>query len=201
MIAVVNMDIAGQRLKFTPLQYSNIYKHFEWNNDPELNRLDSEMPFIEEAFGDFKKRFEEMLYHPHPNSLDFEIHLNDGTLIGVAYISDVSEHNRHCHASFTIGDRNFWGKGYGREAMDVILGYCFNELGMHLVMTDTFEYNQAWRRLVDWAGFEHQGTISDYLFRDGEYWSKEIYGMDEGRFAEMRSTLRQHQVHANGIER
>lgn len=200
MIATVKMDLKGQRLLFTPLQYANIYQHFEWNNDPELNRLDSEMPYVEESFGAFKKRFEELIHKPSPNCQDFEIHLADGTLIGVAYIADISESNRHCTASFTIGDRSYWGKGYGREAMEVLLTYCFDELGMHMVMTETFEYNQAWKSLVEWAGFDRFGAIEDYLFRDDKYWSKEMFGMKEDRFEEMRSSLKDHSsMYTNGV--
>lgn len=60
----------GERVHLTPLQLKNLYKHFEWNNDPELNRFDSEIPFAEESLGDFKARFEQMVYDPSPTLQD-----------------------------------------------------------------------------------------------------------------------------------
>lgn len=179
MIAIADTAISGEMVSFTPLQMSNIYQHFEWNNDPELNRLDNEMPYKEESFGAFKKRFERMVTHPSSNSVDFEIHAKDGTLIGVAYVADISEHNRHCTAGITIGDRDYWGKNYGRDALNLLLDYCFEELGMHRVATETFEYNTAWKKLVEWAGFKQEGVEQEYLFRDGVFWDKEIYGLLE----------------------
>ena len=170
-------ELRGKHVVLTPLHFENIYKHFEWNNDPELNRLDSELPYEKETFGDFKNRFEQMVYHPVPQNRDFEIHAEDETLIGLAYIVGISEPNKHCAVGITIGDRNYWGEGHGRDSLEVLLDYCFNTFRMHRVSTETFEYNEAWRTLVRDAGFQRDGIERDYLYRDGEYYDKEIYSM------------------------
>lgn len=174
--------LQGNRITLTPLHFENIYRHFEWNNDPELNRLDSEFPFERESFADFKARFEQMVDHPVPHNLDLEIHADNGTLIGLAYVTDISPHNKHGMIGITIGDRNYWGKGYGREAIELLLSYCFNELGLHRVHTETFEYNEAWQSLVRDAGFTREGVERDYLYRDGEFWDKEIYSLLEEEY-------------------
>ncbi len=169
--------IEGQRIRFTPLQIDNIYTHFRWNNDPELNRLDSELPYEEESFGAFKKRFEQMCDHPDPSHQDFEIHVKDGTLIGVAYITARSEYNRHALVGVTIGDRAYWGEGFGRESLALLLDYCFEELDLHRVSAETFEYNEAWENLIREMGFTREGTARDYLRRDGTFWDKDIFGL------------------------
>ena len=174
--------MAEPAVTLTPLHRENLYKHFEWNNDPELNRLDSESPYVKETLGEFKRRFEEMIYAPSPDTRDFEIHAEDGTVIGVAYIANISEHHRHCTIGITIGDREYWGKGYGRASLRQVIDFCFNELDMHRVHAYTFEYNDAWRRLVEWAGFQKEGTERDYLFRDGQYWNKDSYSMLEQEY-------------------
>lgn len=170
------------RIRFTPLQIDNIYKHFRWNNDPELNRLDSETPYEEESLGTFKKRFEKMCYSPPPSHRDFEIHTQEGTLIGVAYIAGISEHHRHALIGITIGNRDYWGAGYGRESLRLLLDYCFDEVGLHRVSAETFEYNTAWRELVEGMGFTKEGTAREYLYRDGQYWDKHNYAMLEGEY-------------------
>ena len=166
----------------TPLHRENLYKHFEWNNDPELNRLDSELPYQKESLGEFKRRFEQMIYNPAPDQQDFEVRTEDGRVIGVAYIVGISRHHRHCTIGITIGDRDYWGEGYGRAALRTVLAYCFDELEMHRVHAYTFEYNDAWRRLVEWAGFQQEGTERDYLFRDDQFWDKESYSILEHEY-------------------
>lgn len=167
----------SDRVQFTELQLENLYTHFRWNNDPELNRLDSELPYREETLGAFKKRFEHLIYHATPENQDFEIHAEDGTLIGVAYVAGISQHNRHCLVGVTIGAQDYWGQGYGRESLELLLRHCFETLEMHRVSTETFEYNDAWRRLVEDAGFQQEGTQRDYLYRDGAFWDKDNYAL------------------------
>jgi RimJ/RimL family protein N-acetyltransferase len=182
MIVTSDEILKGDSVHFTRLQLQNIYTHFDWNNDPELNNLDSEIPYVEEGFGDFKRRFERLVYDPRPNGLDYEVHANDGTLIGVAYVTDISEYNAHGTIGITIGNRDYWGKGYGRDALAVLLDHCFEDLGMHRVSAETFEFNDAWRRLVQWAGFEREGVVADFVRRGDEFFDKEIYGLVEGAY-------------------
>ena len=183
MQAPQDSQLAGPRIRFDRLSLENIYTHFKWNNDPELNRLDSEVPYTEESFGTFKKRFERMVAHPHPECRDFELHTEDGTLIGVAFVSGISGHHLHCALGLTIGEREFWGQGYGREAMDVLLKFCFESLGMHRVTAEVFEYNDAWRRLVEGMGFTTEGTDREYLFRDGKFYDRIRFAMLADEYA------------------
>lgn len=161
----------------------NIHTHFRWNNDPELNRLDSEVPYEEESFGEFKSRFEQMCLNPAPSHRDFEIHAQEeDTLIGIAFVDRISEHNHHAQVGVTIGDRDYWGRGYGRDSMRLVLAYCFQEFGLHRVSAETFEYNTAWRDLVEGMGFQKEGTAREYLYRDGQYWDKETYSILESEY-------------------
>ena len=173
----------GARVRLTPLQYQNIHQHYEWNNDAELNYFDSEVPHHKETFGAFKHRFEQMVYKPSPDGLDFEIYAEDGALIGVVYLANLSEHHRHGLIGVTIGDRAYWGKGYGRESLETMLAFCFGELGLHRVSAETFEYNKAWKKLVEEVGFHKEGEARDYLFRGGRFWTKETYALLEAEYS------------------
>ena len=172
----------GARVRLTPLQYQNIHRHYEWNNDAELNYFDSEVPHHKETFGAFKRRFEQMVYKPSPDGRDFEIYAEDGVLIGVAYLANLSGHHRHALIGVTIGDRAYWGRGYGREALETMLALCFDELAMHRVSAETFEYNKAWKKLVEEVGFHKEGEARDYLFRGGRFWTKETYALLEEEY-------------------
>lgn len=175
--------LTADRVRFTPLQMENIHTHFRWNNDPELNRLDSEVPYEEEPFGTFKRRFERLCDDPSPSHRDFEIHdAVDEVLIGVAYVARISPHHRHALVGVTIGERDYWGRGYGKESLRLLLHYCFQEMGLHRVSAETFEYNVAWRQVVQSLGFTKEGTARDYLFRDGQYWDKEVYSLLESEY-------------------
>ncbi len=173
------------RVRFTPLQMENIHTHFRWNNDPELNRLDSELPFEEESFGTFKERFEQLCNNPSSAHRDFEIHdLEADKLIGVAYVAQISPHHHHATVGITIGERDYWGHGYGKESLRLLLRYCFRELELHRVSAETFEYNTSWRDLIRGFGFIKEGVCREYLYRDGQYWDKELYSLLEREYRE-----------------
>jgi RimJ/RimL family protein N-acetyltransferase len=166
------------RVRFMPLQMENIHTHFRWNNDAELNRLDSEAPHEEESFGAFKQRFERLCNEESPSHRHFEIHDTvEESLIGVAYVAGISAHHRHALVGVTIGERDYWGRGYGRESVRLLLQYCFRQLDLHRVSAETFEYNTAWQDLVEGMGFTKEGAAREYLYRDGQFWDKHLYAM------------------------
>jgi RimJ/RimL family protein N-acetyltransferase len=180
--AKTSATIEGSLVRLAPLDEENIYRHFEWSNDPDLNRMHSELPFEEEPFGDFKRRFESLIESPPAHERHFEIATLEGAMIGIAYIGRISPHNRNCVVSITIGDREFRGKGYGRDAMALLMRFCFDELGMHRVTAETFEYNDVWRELVEAMGFQREGNEREHLFRDGRFWDKATYGLLEPEY-------------------
>jgi len=167
-------------VRFTPLQMENIHTHFRWSNDPELHRLDSEAPYEEESFGHFKARFERLCTNAVPSQRHFEVHdAATDALIGVAYVIRIRPHHRRALVGVTIGEKEHWGEGYGRDALRLLLQYSFQELGLHRVRAETFEYNTAWRDLLESMGFRAEGRAREALYRDGQFW-------DKGRYALLR---------------
>lgn len=167
-------------VRFTPLQMENIHTHFRWSNDPELHRLDSEAPYEEESFGDFKARFEQLCTNAVPSQRHFEVH-DEGTdaLVGVAYVIRIRPHHRRALVGVTIGEKEHWREGYGRDAVRLLLRHSFCELDLHRVRAETFEYNTAWRDLLESMGFRTEGVAREALYRDGQFW-------DKGRYALLR---------------
>ncbi len=76
-----------------------------------------------------------------------------------------------------IGERDFWGKGYGTDAMKVILRYAFQELNMRRVSLTTFEYNPRAVGSYEKAGFVHEGQARRFLLREGRRWDLLFMGI------------------------
>lgn len=76
-----------------------------------------------------------------------------------------------------IGEREFWSKGYGTDAMRVILRYAFEELNLRRVALDTFEYNPRAIRSYEKAGFVHEGQARQFLYREGRRWDLLFMGI------------------------
>jgi hypothetical protein len=69
--------------------------------------------------------------------------------------------------------------------MALLLHHAFVNLGLHRVWTEAFAFNAAWKRLLEGWGFTREGCLRDYLFRDGQYWDKETYGLLDTEYARL----------------
>jgi RimJ/RimL family protein N-acetyltransferase len=76
-----------------------------------------------------------------------------------------------------IGERDCWSKGYGTDAMQVILRFAFRELNLRRVALNTFEYNPRAVRSYEKAGFVHEGRVREYLWREGRRWDLIFMGI------------------------
>ena len=71
-----------------------------------------------------------------------------------------------------LGEREYWGKGYGTDAMRLALRYAFMELNLHRVTLGVFEYNPRAIRSYEKAGFREEGRRRQALLRSGRRWDE-----------------------------
>lgn len=96
--------------------------------------------------------------------------LGDNQIIGFIGLDSISWIHRDCFVGIGLGDREYWGKGYGTDAMNIILRYAFTYLNLHRVSLDVFEYNERGIRSYEKAGFIHEGRERGLLLREGRRW-------------------------------
>lgn len=73
-------------------------------------------------------------------------------------------------------------EGYGREATELVVGYGFDQLGLHRIAARVFEFNEASMRLLERVGFTHEGVHREDEFIDGAYRDTHWYGLLEGEW-------------------
>lgn len=88
-------------------------------------------------------------------------------LVGFVDLGGVSAHG-NAWVGIGIGEREYWGKGYGTEAMKLVLRFGFLELGLHRVSLDVFDYNPRGVKSYEKAGFKHEGRAREMIRRDGK---------------------------------
>ena len=103
--------------------------------------------------------------------------LEDDRLVGFTGLDGDAFPHGDSFVGISIGEREFWGKGYGTDAMKVILRYAFQELNLRRVSLGTFEYNPRAVRSYEKAGFVHEGRLRKFLLREGRRWDILIMGI------------------------
>ncbi len=114
----------------------------------------------------------------NPNSFHFGIrNVETGALLGFCELDEIEWNHRACMLGIGLGDPEDWGKGYGRDAMEVLLRFGFHELNLHRIGLAVFSYNARAVALYESLGFVREGTVRERLSRDGKAHDMLLYGL------------------------
>lgn len=103
--------------------------------------------------------------------------LEDDRFIGKALIEYVDWSTGNGYIRLGIGEPEFRRKGYGSQALNLLLGYAFGELSLIHVTAVVPTYNQGALRLFQKFGFVEESRRHNALYRDGEFWDVIGFGL------------------------
>jgi len=161
--------IPGKRVRLRAVERADLPKYQAWLNDPEVTEgLALYLPL---STADEEKWFDDMLQRAaEERPLAIEIRAGDTwQLVGNAGLFNLHWTNRSAEFGIFIGDKSNWNKGYGTEALHLILRHAFNTLNLNRVYLQVYSSNPRARRSYEKAGFVHEGTLRQALFRGGQY--------------------------------
>jgi len=152
-----------------PDVFSKIF--IAWSHDSEFWRLLANSPPVPLSQEGMKKFIEKELMKDDPRNLFFIVRtLKDDHIIGEVGLDGISYTRGDSYAGIGIGERNYWGKGYGTDAMNILLRYAFTELNLQRVSLTVFEYNQRAIRSYEKCGFKPEGRSHEAFHREGRRW-------------------------------
>jgi RimJ/RimL family protein N-acetyltransferase len=103
-----------------------------------------------------------------PDSFYFHVRtLEDDCLIGFVVLHSVKWSNQSALLTIGIGDPAYRGRGYGQDALRLILNYAFNELNLYRVGLTVMAYNAVAIKAYERAGFVREGATRGAVQRDG----------------------------------
>jgi RimJ/RimL family protein N-acetyltransferase len=71
-----------------------------------------------------------------------------------------------------IGEKEYWGKGYGTEAKMLLLHYAFDTLNLRKICSSVISFNERSHKYSLKCGYKEEGRRKAQLFRDGKYWDE-----------------------------
>jgi RimJ/RimL family protein N-acetyltransferase len=78
-------------------------------------------------------------------------------LIGLCGVYRVNATWQNGHLGISIFDKEFWGKGYGTEAVKLTLDFGFRFLNLHTIQLNTSSFNERALGAYRKAGFKEMG--------------------------------------------
>jgi len=166
----------------------NFEDRFNWRNNPEgLYWAEPWRKFETFSREEVKKRWIMQMEHQADPSVEksFEIDTKEGIHIGGIRYFDIHPEKHKCEVGIGI-QKDYWGKGYGTDAMKTLLKYLFKEMKLHRVELNTWSENKRAIKCYEKSGFRLEGILRESVFciRDDKYYDGLIFGILDKDFCE-----------------
>jgi len=151
----------------------------KWGRDSEFVRLLDSDPARLLSVDKYKEWFEKDLVEQQKNDeLFFLIRtLEEDLTIGLIGLNGIQWVHGDAWVGIGLGEREYWGEGYGTDAMRILQRYAFEELNLHRLSLSVFEYNSRAIRSYEKVGFVIEGRVRQFLNRDGRRYDMIFMGI------------------------
>lgn len=156
--------LVGERVRLVPLDASHAPALFAGVNDPEVSRLTGTHRVF--SYSDVEEyaatRAEQT------DRVDLAVlRAEDGEVLGEIVLSDLDPDN--LSMGFRIALSSEQGKGYGTEAIRLLLRYAFDVIGLHRVALEVYDFNPRAIASYRKCGFVEEGRLRDALLWEGQW--------------------------------
>ena len=101
----------------------------------------------------------------------------DATYIGEVVLNQLDEDNNSANFRIALANSTHFGKGYGSEATKLLIDFGFEQLNLHRIELEVYDFNPRAQRVYEKVGFVVEGIRRDVLLWDGKYQSGILMAM------------------------
>lgn len=161
------LHIDGQRCSLRALEPSDIEMLYIWENDPEVWRVSGTLaPISLERIARFIEEQNYDIYASRQMRLIVEV---ESVAVGTIDIFDFDPHNQRFGIGILIYSQEERCKGYARAAIEAMVEYGREVLGVKQVWASVAEDNTPSIALFERCGFERCGLRKAWLRRGNNY--------------------------------
>jgi len=178
-----NPFLAGKTIYLRVIEESDLNSNYrEWFNDEEVCRYNSH-----HRFPNYDSNMQEYYQQVIKSRTNLILAICDKANhkhIGNIALENIDPLNQSAEFAIVIGDKSYWGKGAGKEAMKLLVKHGFNDLNLHRIYCGTTAMNLPMQKLAAAIGFSEEGRARDALFKGGQFRDVIQYGLLRHEFKE-----------------
>lgn len=139
------------------------------NDEEVLTYLPSRLPLpVSQRAAELE--YDEKSKRKHRTDAELLIETKDGTVIGKCGTMETKWKNGETTVYIFTGGDEYRGKGYGTEAMRILVSYAFEQMNMNRVRLFVFAFNERAIKSYEKTGFVVEGRLRQELYRNGRYY-------------------------------
>lgn len=175
----------GKKVRLREYREEDMPLRLAYVNDPEVGRnLAPGVPYPV-TLHEEEKWFESI--NTGGDVFKFAIEsLEDKKFIGGCSINGVDWKNGVTSLGIFIGSSEHRGKGYGTDAMRVLMEFIFMQMNVNKIRLTVYSYNIPGIKCYEKCGFKVEGVLRREIFRDGKYYDKILMGILREEYLENR---------------
>lgn len=161
--------IIGSRVRLRAIEKEDLPRFTSWLNDPEVRQgLQITIPLSNPQE---ERWYQSILERPlEEQPLVIEVNQQgEWMMIGNISLFKLDWQERSAEVGIFIGAKAFWSRGYGSDAMRLMLRHAFKNLNLHRVYLRVYATNPRAVHSYEKAGFKLEGTMRQAHFQDGKY--------------------------------
>lgn len=158
--------LVGERIYLSPRNVEDVEIFTEWMNDFFIT------DYTGRSYSTITLQEEKAYLEKEQNnkSVFAIIDLQTDEIIGNVGLHEINNINRTATLGIFIGNKNYWSKGYGTEAIQLILDFGFNYLNLNNIDLVLMEFNQRALKCYEKCGFKEIGRRRKCNFINGKYY-------------------------------
>ena len=175
----------GSLIKLSAVRANDAEQMARWQEDSNyLRTLDTDYAVLHSCDS---IKDQDLKAGTKSNNIQFRLRtIENDQLIGFVALHSIEWNNQSCLLAIGIGDSDFRGKGYGKDALQLILRYAFYELNLNRVGLDVISNNKPAIVAYKKVGFKLEGSMRDAVYRDGQHYDRIIMGILRSEWIEMQ---------------
>jgi len=158
--------LRGERVILRPTERADLRRLWELLQDMDVAVLADDGPIVPVSLSSYEARFDRHLAEPRDDLVEFVIDV-DGGLVGSCQLHAIDRFHRRCDLGIALG-RDYWGKGYGQDAVRVLVDYAFTQLDMRRVGLRVLAHAERAIGAYRKVGFVEEGRLRAYSLFEGQ---------------------------------
>ncbi|MDQ0351899.1 RimJ/RimL family protein N-acetyltransferase [Alkalibacillus filiformis] len=172
---------SSNRIYLRKVELGDTELYQSWRNDVDV--MYSTNPSLDVySYEDTRSFVENVLVNSNTSKSYIIVERNGETPIGITSLINMDYKNRNAECIIDLGNKQYWGKGYAKEALTLLLNYAFMELNLHRVSLKVFDFNEAAIQLYQKLGFKEEGRAREALYRNGKWYDVIHMGLLKDEF-------------------